>query len=81
MISDLKKPSYPADVISVDYKLVENILLERNIKIFHLIHNKNIKLRVPRHIELESDNDFWGAHDSACNKSNVRSSMVEISQK
>jgi len=66
MISDLTKLSYPSDMISIEYGKVEKKLLDRNIKIFHLMHNKNLKLRVPKSIQLECDNDFWGAHDSSC---------------
>ena len=67
MLAELDKPYYPSEMISIDYNKVEKILIDRNIKIYHLMHHKNLKLRIPKHIELESDNDFWGNHDSCCN--------------
>lgn len=66
MISELKDFSYPFDMVPVNYSKVERILLDRNIKIRHLMRNKSNKFRLPKNIELESDNNFWGVQDSVC---------------
>ena len=66
MIADLETHIYPDEMIVLDYSSVEGILLANNIKIFHLIYNKNIKLRVPRNIQIEGDNNFWNEQDSSC---------------
>lgn len=60
MVRDLDSFYTLHDLINIKYSDFEKVLLEKNIKMYHLANNKNLNVRVFKDFEIESDNDFWG---------------------